>query len=69
MSLFWKDWLSLKNAVKRCMFNQDMRYQGMSFEQAQPYLEAEFNKFSVPDLEQYVQHHGLKTKLSKQLIA
>lgn len=59
MSLFWKDWIALKEAVKRHMFNDQMRFQGMIFEQSHPYLDAEISKMSVPDFERYVALHGL----------
>lgn len=62
MSLFWKDWLALKEAIKWQLFNHDMNYQRMSFEQAQPYLTHEINKLTVPDLENFIKTHGIKTK-------
>ena len=60
MALFWKDWLKLKKAIQRAMFNHDMRYQGMSYDQAKPYLTAQLNKLAVTDLERFMQIHGIR---------
>jgi hypothetical protein len=63
MSLFWQDWLALKDAINRHIFNHDMRFQGMTYEQALPYLTNEVNKLTVVEFESYIKQHGIKREV------
>jgi len=65
MTLFWKDWLELKKAVMRAIFNHDIRFKRISFEQALPYLRTEFDRMTIPELEKTVEKYGIHTDKQK----
>lgn len=58
MCICLRDWPEIKELIKRRMFHADMRYRGMSYEQAIPYLSAELNKLTVSDLETFLTNTG-----------
>jgi len=58
MTLFREDWLMLKEAVKRRLFIIDHRYKGMTYDEAEPSLNARVNQMTIPEFEHFIESFG-----------